>query len=324
MRHLIAFLLCAILAAFTGCTTNTATGRNQFIPISESEELALGLQAAPQFLSQNGGEIPSPAIKQYVRDIGRRLAAVSERPDLPWEFYVLDSKVINAFALPGGKVFFSRGLLEKMTNEAQVVAVMGHEVGHVTAKHIGESMGKQAIATGVLGAVGVATEVSDNQWLKVLGVGAQAGTGLYLLKFGRDQESEADNLGMRYMTRIGSNPVGMMQVMEILKAASGGGGGGIQEFLSTHPDPARRGRDAQAIILKQYPDYQDFNKYKFNEDQFRNVVVANLAKLPPPRHKGGAAALPPALEKALRLAGTCSCHPAGEPVAVIPYRIDQR
>jgi predicted Zn-dependent protease len=322
MRHLIALLIALLtLPALAGCTTNPATGRKQFIPISEQEELALGAKAAPQFLAQNGGEIPSPAIQQYVRNIGARLAAASERPDLPWEFYVLDSQVINAFALPGGKVFFSRGLLEKMTNEAQVAAVMGHEVGHVTAKHIGESMGRQAIAAGLIGAVGVAAEVSDKQWMQVLGVGAQAGAGLYLLKFGRDQESEADRLGVRYMAQNGYNPVGMMQVMDILKAASGSGSSGIQEFLSTHPDPARRKRDAESLILKQYPDYQDFSKYRFAEDNFRNVVLANLAKLPPPRHKGRTAMLPPALEKAIHVAGGCACHAAGEKVAVAPYRL---
>ncbi len=284
MRLLSLIVLCLSLSS-TGCTTNKATGRTQLdFGMDQQQEISLGSEAAPVFLKDNGGEIPSPAILAYIRDIGARLAAQSERPDLPWEFHCLDSSQINAFALPGGKVFFSRGLLAKLPNEAAVAAVMGHEVGHVTAKHINERMAQGTLLSGVLTAVGAAGQVSDSQWLQVLGAGGQVGGSLYLLKFGRDQESEADRLGIRYMANLGYNPVGMMQVMEILKAASGGGGGGFEQILSTHPNPEARYKDAEKLIKKNYPDFNDTGKYSFQEDRFKQVVLANLARLPKPKH----------------------------------------
>lgn len=315
MRFLFTLVLASTLTFTTGCETNKATGRSQLIFMSLEEEIQLGSEAQPVFLKDNGGEIPSPQILNYVRDIGARLAASSERPELPWEFHVLDSKQINAFALPGGKVFFSRGLLERMSNEAQVAAVMGHEVGHVTAMHIGERMSQAMIVGGLATGLGVAGQATDSQWLQVLGAGGQVGGALYLLKFGRDQESESDRLGIRYMAQNGYNPVGMMQVMQILKDASGGGGGGgFEQMLSTHPDPAYRLEQAEKLILKKYPDFQDTSKYFMGQDRFQQIVIANLKKLPPPRHQATGPALQqmsPALAKAMQRMheiGTCGCH----------------
>ncbi len=325
MRMLLRFTLAvALLLAPVGCTTNPATGRSQLIFMSVEEEVQLGSEAQPVFLKENGGEIPSPQILAYVRDIGARLAASSERPELPWEFHVLDSRQINAFALPGGKVFFSRGLLERMSNEAQVAAVMGHEVGHVTAMHIGERMSQAMVTQGLIAGIGVAGQVSDNAWLTVLGAGGQVGGTLYLLKFGRDQESEADRLGIRYMAQNGYNPVGMMEVMAILKEASGGGGGGgFEQMLSTHPDPARRLADAEKLILKQYPDYKDTSKYVMGHDRFQQIVAANLKRLPAPRHQATGPALEqmsPALAKAMQRRHEmerCECHAVEQPMLVL-------
>ncbi len=316
MRFILSLVLALSLTfSSSGCTTNKATGRSQLIFMSVEEEIQLGSEAQPVFLQENGGEIPSPQIMAYIRDIGARLAASSERPDLPWEFHVLDSQQINAFALPGGKVFFSRGLLEKMNNEAQVAAVMGHEVGHVTAMHIGERISNAMLTQGIITGIGVAGEATDNQWLTVLGAGGQVGGALYLLKFGRDQESEADRLGIRYMAQNGYNPVGMMEVMEILKAASGGGSG-QWAILSTHPDPGKRLVDAEKLILKEYPDFADTSKYRMGHDRFQQIVVANLKRLPPPRHQAMGPALEemsPALARAFirrhEMGLDCLCHP---------------
>lgn len=282
-RSCCAWLLGLLMLAFvaTGCTTNPATGKLSFtMGMSTEEELALGEEAAPQFLQSYGGDIPSDAINAYVRDLGQRLAAVSERPELPWEFHVVDSPVINAFALPGGKVFFTRGLLSRLTNEAQMAGVLGHEIGHVTALHVNQRIAQQTVLQTGLTAVGVAADTLDNQWLQVLGAGAQVGGGVYLLKFGRDHESEADLLGIRYMTKLGYDPMGQVQVMQILKEASGSGGG-TPEFLSTHPLPDTRIRELTAYIAEKFPDRSQF---QFREDAFRQNVLAPLAKLPPPKH----------------------------------------
>lgn len=277
-----AWLVTLFVAAvmFTGCTTNPATGALSFTGgMSRQEEVALGEEAAPQFLQQYGGEIPSPAINNYVRDLGMRLAAISERPDLPWEFFVVDSPVINAFALPGGKVFFTRGLLSKLTNEAQMAGVLGHEIGHVTALHVNQRIAQQAALQTGLTAVGVAAESFDAKWLQVLGAGAQVGGGMYLLKFGRGHELEADMLGVRYMTKLGYDPIGQVQVMQILQEAAGGGG--APEFLSTHPYPETRIEKLTKLINEKYPDH---SQYDTREAAFRQNVLAPLSKLPPPKH----------------------------------------
>jgi predicted Zn-dependent protease len=265
-----------------GCQTNPATGRRQFSPLPESQEIAIGAEAEPQFLAEYGGEIPDAQIVQYVRNIGYELAALSERPGLPWEFHVVDSAVINAFALPGGKVFISRALLARMTNEAQLAGVLGHEVGHVTAEHIGEQMGQQLMIQGVLAGLGAA--VSNAQWGQVLGIGAEAGGTVYLLRYGRDQESEADQLGLRYMTELGYSPLGQVQVMKILKKA-GEGSSRPPEWLSTHPEPGTRIERLQEIIPKRYPNFRDPDAYRFGEEAFEQNVLSRLAQLPPAAHR---------------------------------------
>jgi predicted Zn-dependent protease len=282
-------MICGLIVmagTLTGCATNQATGRNQLDLLGAEQEIALGEEAAPEFLKEYGGEIPSSEIRAYVSELGKELASVSERPDLPWQFYVVDSSVINAFALPGGKVFMSRGLLEKMTNKAQLAGVLGHEIGHVTGKHINDRMSQAMVLQGVIAGIGVAGEVSDESWLGVLGVGTQAvGTG-YLLKFGRDQESEADSLGLRYMVALGYNPMAQVQVMDILKAASGASGGKLEEFFSTHPMPDTRIRRLEKEIRSTYPGTDDPGLYRYDEADYETGVLAPLKKLPAAAHNG--------------------------------------
>ncbi len=284
-RWLPVVLLVLLLPAASGCVTNPATGKRVFNTMSVEKEIALGTQAQPEFLKGNGGEVSDPAILSYVRGIGHNLAAVSERPELPWEFHVLDSAQINAFALPGGKVFMSRGLLEKMSNEAQLAGVLGHEVGHVTSMHIGRRM-SQAQALGIGGIlIGVVGEASDEDWLRVLGVGTAVGGTVYLLKFSRGNESESDMLGVRYMTRLGYNPHGQMQVMEILKQASGGKqSGALESMLSTHPLAQDRIDDLEALIADQYPGADQSGRYEYNPQRFEREVLDRLKRLPAPRH----------------------------------------
>ncbi|MBB6431117.1 M48 family metallopeptidase [Algisphaera agarilytica] len=280
-----------VLGSSTGCVTNPATGKSSLNLISEEKEIAIGTDAEPQFIQENGGLVQSQVLTDYVSKLGHELAAVSERPHLPWNFNVLDSDQINAFALPGGKVFMSRGLLERMTNEAQLAGVLGHEVGHVTAQHVNSRMSQALIIQGIAIGTAVAGEVTDDDTLRVLGVGAGVGGGVYLLKFGRDQESESDMLGVRYMTRLGYNPYGQVQVMEILKEAQGGGGGA--EFFSTHPLPQTRIDRLNKLIADQYPGagrstaqndaYGQSDQFRFGEDSFKRNVLDELKKLPAPK-----------------------------------------
>lgn len=272
-----------------GCVTNEATGKTTLNLISEEKEIAIGTDAEPQFIEENGGLVPSEKLTAYVSKLGHELAAVSERPDLPWNFNVLNSSQINAFALPGGKVFMSRGLLEKMTNEAQLAGVLGHEVGHVTAQHVNARMSQALIVQGIAIGATVAGEATDDDTLRILGVGAGVGGGVYLLKFNRDQESESDELGVRYMTSLGYNPNGQVQVMQILKEAAGGGGG--PEFLATHPLPQTRIDRLQKLIAEKYPQAGRTDSdndaagtsdlYRYGQRSFEQNVLNELKQLPP-------------------------------------------
>lgn len=283
----ITLFLWATLLLTGGCSTNPATGQMQLNILSESEEIHLGEESAPEFLAAYGGELPDAQVVAHVRTLGQQLAAVSERSQLPWEFEVVDSDVINAFALPGGKVFISRGLLASMTNEAQLAGVLGHEVGHVTAQHVGQQM-TQAMGLQLgLAVAGITLQsTTDDELLATLGiVGGQVAGGVYLLKYGRDQEHQADELGLRYMSRLGYDPIGQVQVMQILKTASGGGTG--IEMLSTHPLPDSRIKRLQALIQQQYPG-SGGSAYGLGQERFENEVLDRLKRLPAAKHTASA------------------------------------
>ncbi|MBX3385511.1 MAG: M48 family metallopeptidase [Phycisphaeraceae bacterium] len=281
-------ILLAIGVALPGCKTNPATGRSQMLALSRTEEIRIGAENAPALTQEFGGAVPSPELQAYVRDIGNRLAEVTEAdfPTLPWEFTLLDSKVINAFALPGGKVFISRGLTEEMTNEAQLAAVLGHEIGHVTARHTSERFA-QATLTTIGGAVigGLIGAAAGDGKGTAIGAGAAAGATVgqvASLSFSRDQEVEADRLGMRYMERIKYDPVGAIEVQQIL-ARAGGGGGGV-DWFSTHPSSSRRISELQERLNKYYAHTVNNPEFSRHEARFQNQFLSRVKTLPPPRH----------------------------------------
>lgn len=275
-------LAAVALVAAPGCTTNPTTGRSQFNSLSPEQKIALGIQAAPGLTKEYGGEVSDPQLRGYVAQVGQRMVPLTEgnAPSLPWKFTLLDSDVINAFALPGGKVFVSRALTERMTNEAQLAAVIGHEMGHVTARHVNDRITRQRVVSGVLTAgVAVLGQVSDSGSMagaakQILGTGGQG----YLLKFSRDQEHEADALGMRYMVRAGYDPMGAVQVQEILKAASKGSRN--LEIMSTHPLPESRITRLKRLLEKDYAYTQNNPKYQLYADRFQTMFKSRLAVLP--------------------------------------------
>lgn len=276
-----------VSATLAGCTTNATTGRSQLLTMSRDEEIKLGAEAAPGLTTEFGGKVPDEQLQAYVSNIGHRLASVTEadNPSLPWEFTLLNSPVINAFALPGGKVFVSRGLAVELTNEAQMAAVVGHEIGHVTAKHTNERFAQAAglsIGGAILGAVigGAATGDANGA-----GIGAGAGAavgGVAGLAFSRDQEIEADRLGMRYMERLGYDPVGAIEVQQILAREASKGGGAPLEIFSTHPSGETRIRELEKRYAKYYQHTVNNPKYQKYGQRFQNQFLSRLKKLPPP------------------------------------------
>ncbi len=274
------WLACFVLLAgvvASGCTVNPATGRRQFNLLSTESEIAMGLEAKPQVIQEYGGEVSDPKLKAYVSDIGMRLAAETEGagPEFPWSFTVLNSDVINAFALPGGQVFITKGLLAKMTNEAQLAGVLGHEVGHAVAEHGDERISQQLIASGVVAAATIAAADADDDLVRqgvplLVGLSGQG----FLLHYSRDQEHESDLLGVRYMVRAGYDPRGQLQVMQILQEASGGGGG--IEFFSTHPNPENRVDRIRGLIKGKYAYTQNNPSFQLYEERFRANVPASI------------------------------------------------
>lgn len=274
----------AVLAALAvaACSTNPVTGKKQLNYLSTADEIALGEKSAPEFLKSYGGAVDSQAVRQYVSDLVLEIADISHKPNLPWEANVVDSAVVNAFALPGGKVFVTRGLLELLDNEAELAGVMGHEIAHVTAEHIGQQM-TQAIGIQALGiGLGVAGDVSDSDWLRVLGVGSQVGGSLYLLRFSRQHEYQADEVGLQYMMQLGYDPRAMVTLMEKLRAQDRGAR--PIEFFSTHPYAEARIERLNKMIAQEARAGAEPGV--LNAERYRRIVKDNLAKLPPPRHKG--------------------------------------
>lgn len=247
--------------ALSGCSTNPSTGREQLLLVSEDEVGTMGMQAAPELIKEYGGQIQSRAIRDYVNEVGAKLArhVEPEYKDIKWEYFVLDSDVINAFALPPGKVFMSRGLMAKLGSEAELAAVLGHEMGHITARHVSERLSQAMLVQGVAEGASAAvsgTEGAVGQLVPlVVGFGGQG----YLLKFSRDQESEADSQGLKYMTKAGYDPRASLKVMQVLMGDDEGGR--PPEFFSTHPDPERRYNDLQNLIQSHYQ--QPINNREF-------------------------------------------------------------
>lgn len=283
LRAILAAACCLLIAMSAGCSTNPATGKRQLNLLSRSEEIAIGEESMPQLIDTYGGEVPLAGPRAYVREIGHQLARQTEgeNPSLPWEFTLLNSDVINAFALPGGKVFITRELVERMDSEAQLAAVLGHEVGHVTARHANEQITNQLIVSGIIVGASVAATQGESDLVKY-GVPAlvAGGSGLFILKFGRDDELESDRLGMRYLAAAGYDPAAMLDVMRILDEASQGGDRG-PEWLSTHPLPRTRVDQAMNELARGTFAPPPPGGYRIGSDAFHNRMLQPLSTLPP-------------------------------------------
>ena len=227
-------LLAAFLWLVTGCATNPVTGKKQLSLISEESEVQMGQQYDPQVVAEFG-IYEDPQLQSFLSEKGQQMAAISERPNLPWTFRLVDSDVVNAFAVPGGFVYFTRGIMAYFNNEAQFAGVLGHEIGHVTARHTVAQQSKQQIYGGaaMLGMILSPELASQGQSL-------MQGMQLLFLKYGRDAESQSDELGVKYSSAIGYDAHEMAGFFGTLDKLSGGAENRAPSFLSTHPDPLNR------------------------------------------------------------------------------------
>jgi predicted Zn-dependent protease len=231
--------IAAFLFTAPGCARDPVTGKRELVLVSESQEIAMGREAAAA-IDEEMGLYPDEGLQAYVEKLGLDAAAVSERPQLPWRFRIVDSPVVNAFALPGGFIYLTRGILAYIDNEAALMGVIGHEIGHVTARHSVEQISRQQLAG--LG-VGLGTVFFPE--VRPFGDLMGSGLGLLFLKFGRDAERESDRLGVRYSLAQGYDPKEMAGFFSVLGRLSAGERD-IPAWASTHPDPEER----EANILR--------------------------------------------------------------------------
>ncbi|MGJ3237470.1 MAG: M48 family metalloprotease [Anaerolineae bacterium] len=231
----------SLFSYFASAQYNDVTGENQYVSISPRQEIALGLQSAPSLVQEFGGEYRDDEVQETISTIGFDLVNNSIARDEPWqwEFTVLDSEVINAFALPGGQVFITTGMLERL-DENEVAAVLAHEIVHVLARHGAQRLAQNDLTNGLIGAVSVAS--GDANASQTAAVIAQ----LVNLQYGREDELQSDRLGVCLMIEAGYDPEGMIGVQRVLESISSGQR--QPEFLSTHPDPGNRIREIQDTI----------------------------------------------------------------------------
>jgi len=244
-RRVAVVLAAGALAAapLAGCARNPVTGERQLSLISEEQEVALGRQSAQEVV-QSIGLVADEALQQYVQRVGASLAAESERPGLPWTFRVVDDPTPNAFALPGGFIFVTRGLMNLMNSEAELASVLGHEIGHVTAKHSVTQISRAQLAQVGLG-IGAVLLPDLAPAANIAGAGLQ----LLFLKYGRDAERQADELGFKYALAENYDVREMADVFAALqRAGRASGQSPLPSWLATHPDPGERIERTQARL----------------------------------------------------------------------------
>ncbi|HXF96588.1 MAG TPA: M48 family metalloprotease, partial [Gemmatimonadales bacterium] len=245
MRRFLLGLTCGTLA----CATNPATGERQFALIGEGQEIRLGRDYDQEVVATLG-LYPDSGLQRYVHELGLRLARTSERPSLPWTFRVVDDPVVNAFALPGGYIYVTRGILAHFNSEAELAAVLGHEIGHVTARHSVSQISRQQLAQ-----LGLAVGTIVSPELERYAGLASAALGVLFLKYSRDDERQADELGLRYLRRGNYDAREMADVFTMLERVSAAAGGGrVPEWLSTHPDPGNRRARIQQLVAALPPE----------------------------------------------------------------------
>lgn len=237
--------LIAVVSYFMKGEKNPVTGETQRVSLTIDEEIKLGRQSAPEMISEFGGVSQDKKLRNYVEQIGSRIVSATEAENSPYQFqfHVLaDNKTVNAFALPGGQIFITTALLNKLKTEDQIAGVLAHEIAHVINRHSAEHIAKQELTQGLIQATDIA---SGDPGMLSRFVG-----NMINMKYGREDELESDSYGVKYLIQAGYNPEAMIDVMQALKDATSNAGSG-PDFMSTHPSPDNRIAKLKEVI-KEY------------------------------------------------------------------------
>lgn len=251
LKRITAISIIVVLVLVTACVKNPVTGQDEFSLMSVPEELSLGKELYPKYTQQSNG-LPAndPGLQSYVNRVGHWVAKNSHRPDIPWEFNVVNSSEINAYALPGGKISITRGLINKFDNEDQLAFVLGHEVGHVAARHSAAHYTKGVVASIVVAGVGVA--LGGSEYRELGEMAAILGGAILLASYSRDQERQADSLGLEYITKAGYNPTAAADVQEILLSLQKREPNLVETLFASHPLSSERLQNVKDETANEY------------------------------------------------------------------------
>lgn len=253
------FLLMTTMATagvVTGCAINPVTGRSQIMMLNESEEISIDHQQSPHQLSSDYGVTPDLTLREYIKTTGTRMAESTHRSQMPYAFHCVNANYVNAYAFPGGTIACTRGILLELESEAELAALLGHELGHVNARHTASSISKAKLTGIAVSGLSVLTSVAVGSDIgTVASQLGQLGSGALLASYSRDNERQADSLGMEYMARVGYSPQGMVDLMEMLNAKNQRPSGITDLLFSTHPMSPERYKTAAQRAREEYGSY---------------------------------------------------------------------
>lgn len=267
-----------------GCAANPVTGRSQFMLVSEEKEIAMDRQSSPHQLSADYGTLQDKRLNDYVSQTGKAMARNTHRPDMPYSFQGVNATYVNAYAFPGGTIAATRGILLTMESEAELAALLGHELGHVNARHTAEIMSKKIITTAVIGGAAIYAGTKNVAYGGIAAAVGAVSSGVLLAAYSRSNERQADSLGMEYMVKSGYGPDGMVELMDMLAGMSKHKASTTELLFSTHPmsderyDNAIKEAKAKYAADKNKPLYRE--RYMDNTADLRKIkgAVVELQK----------------------------------------------
>jgi predicted Zn-dependent protease len=262
--HIWLYFVAIATLTLQSCSRNPVTGKKEIIFMSQEQEIALGAQSHPSIVATMG-LYDDAKLQNFINEKGKAMGAISHRPDLPYQFHIVDSPVVNAFAVPGGYIYFTRGIMAHFNNAAEFMGVLGHEIGHVTARHSARQQTSQ-----VLGTVGLMAGMVLSEKVRQMGDQAMQGLQMVLLSYSRAHESESDKIGVGYSSKVGYDAREMAQFFGTLKRLSDKSGQSIPTFMSTHPDPGDRLVNVQQMAQ----EYQKANPgtYLVERDSYLRMI----------------------------------------------------
>ncbi len=271
-REFLRFSSMAAAGLVAGCATNPVTGRSQLMLVSEDEEIQIDKQNSPYQFSADYGTVQDMRLNDYIDRTGKNIAAQTHRTQMPYNFHVVNAIYVNAYAFPGGTIACTRGILLSLDNEAELSALLGHELGHVNARHTAEQMSKGMLTQAVVGGLAVAAGTQGAGYGNLASQLGQFGAGALLARYSRDNEREADALGMEYMVRTGYSSQGMVGLMDVLRSMGKHKPSAIELMFSTHPMSDERYRTAVETADTKY-------KSAKSKPIYRERYMDNIANL---------------------------------------------